>query len=488
MAKTTFLKSFLLTCVAFLFLQTEFVQAQVVIGKPILEFSQACANDSFNTFTTTFVFSPESGIGASNQFVIELSDATGSFDASETVFTSAPGAITSSPASVAFSLPIVTAGEAYKIRIRTTLPEAVSAASNSFAAYYKLQDSPFTINDLTATAIFCPGGSYLLAIDDPGTGANDSPLQYPSLTFNWMKEVTPTTSVVIGQGPTFAVSEPGVYFAETDYGSCTSDSFSNRVTVSEATSEETADATIVSSLGNPFCSEDGGTTLKTINGTSYTWFKNGTVIPGATAQTYETATSGTYSVIVSFGSCEAAGTIDLNSGDFTAAINVPEVNMLEAGDTLPVAVTTNALNPEFKWFLNDELITEATQDSYAVTAFGSYRIEITQTTGCVYTEERVFQVNEFTDPFPDVAAIPNVISPNGDGINDTWVLPLEYVSGTNTQITILERHGTEVFSTNDYLNNWPEEQLPFSAVNQVFYYLITPVDGAPKKGSITLLK
>jgi hypothetical protein len=60
--------------------------------------------------------------------------------------------------------------------------------SNTFAAYYKIQDSQFTINNFNGTATYCTGGSLVLRIDNPGTGTNDSPLKYPSLTFKWFKE------------------------------------------------------------------------------------------------------------------------------------------------------------------------------------------------------------------------------------------------------------------------------------------------------------
>jgi hypothetical protein len=259
------------------------LNGQIVIGTPNLGFSQACASDSFNSYSTTFVFSPEDELDASNQFSIELSGANGDFSDPTIVFTSAPGAITMSSEVLDFSLPETTAGENYKIRIKSSSPAATSAASASFAAYYKLQDAPFTINNLVSTGAYCTNGSYLLTIDNPGTGSNDSPLLYPSLTFNWYKETSATTSVFVAEGPTLSVNIEGTYFVETNYGSCTSDSFSNRVTITEAASGE-ADVSITSSLGNPFCPEQGLTTLSTIGGNSYLWFKDGIIIPEATGQ------------------------------------------------------------------------------------------------------------------------------------------------------------------------------------------------------------
>ena len=272
----------------------EKMNAQIVIGTPNLQFTQACANESFNTFTLNFVFSPESGINSSNQFIIEMSDSEGDFSNSNIVFTSSPGSINSSPASVDISLPLNTAGEGYKIKIKSTDPVASSASSNSFSAYYKIQDSPFTINNLNSVASYCPGGSYLLTIDNPGTGANNSPLNYPSLTFNWFKEVNSTTFIFLAQSNTLSVSEEGKYFVETNYGTCTSNSFSNRVLVSEASSGEEVSATIVSSSGNPFCAADAPTILSTVEGNSYQWYKDGISISGAINQTFETSISGTY--------------------------------------------------------------------------------------------------------------------------------------------------------------------------------------------------
>lgn len=473
-------------CVIMLAIATV-TNAQIVIGSPNLGFTQACASDSFNTYTTTFVFTPDTGLESSNQFIVELSDADGDFTNATVISTSDAGAITTSPATLNFSLPTTAAGENYRIRIKSTAPAATSSRSVAFAAYYKLQDSPFTINNLVSTGAYCTGSSYLLTIDNPGSSTNDSPLNYPSLSFKWYRETSATTSVFVAEGSTLAVDTEGTYFVETDYGSCTSESASNRVTITEASNGQ-ADTTIVSSLGNPFCPAQGLTTLTTIGGNSYQWFRDGNAIDGATNQMYQTNESGEFSVQVDLGECSASGTITLVSELFESDINVNETNTIEEGDTLTITVSDTAIDPSYEWFYNGNSITGATDSSFTASEFGNYAVIITENSGCVSAVEYQFSITEALDQFPDVTDIPNLISPNNDGINDTWMIPQQFVAGTNTSIRIFTSQGKQVFQTNDYQNNWPENDLGLTAINKVFYYIIETNDGDTRKGSITVIK
>lgn len=470
---------------ACLLVSTQITKAQVVIGSPNLGFTQACASDSFNTFSTTFAFS--GSLNASNQFFIELSDANGSFDEPTIVYTSNQNEITASPATVNFSFPEITSGENYRIRIKSNAPQAGSAPSQSFAAYYKLQDDPFTINNLVSTGAYCPGESYLLSIDNPGVGNNISPLLYPSLTFNWYKETGPTTSVFVAEGNTLSVSEEGTYFVETNYGTCTSNSFSNRVTITEATTGE-ANVTIASSLGNPFCPAQGLTTLSTIGGLDYRWFKDNIEIEGATQQMYQTDESGIFTVQVDLGDCVAVGIIELESELFESDINVPESNILEEGEILDIIVTSTANNPEYEWYFNNTLIPNENSPYFETSDPGEYKVIITETDGCEGSKTYQFTIEEAFDPFPDVAEIPNMISPNGDGINDTWTLPIQYVAGSNAEIMIMSNTGKTVYQTTNYENNWPLNNLNLSSINQIYYYIITTTNGKTKKGTITVVR
>lgn len=479
------MKNFAILNIIVLILLTfsESIHSQIVISKPNLGFSQACASPSFNTYNATFSFSPEALLGASNQFIIELSDSDGSFANAEIIHTSVAGAVTTSPGTLGFAVPTTVSGQSYKIRIKSTFPVATSTGSVDFPAYYKNQDTPFSINNLISKASYCAGGSYILTIDNPGGPDNDSPLNYPSLTFNWFKETSPTTSVFIQTSVSLSVTESGTYFVETNYGTCTSNSFSNRVVVSEASSSTTS--SINSSKGNPYCLSEGPTLLSTVNGNSYQWYQDGEAISGATSQMYETNEAGEFSVNIDLGSCMTSASIILDNTGFTSSIDVQEENVIDEGETLLATVTTSANNPEFVWFLNDTQISGANTNSHEVDQPGNYKVIVNQTTGCLASNEFIFNVGA---AFPDVTNIPNLISPNGDGFNDTWIIPQAYVNGTNTEVTIINPQGKVVLQTNDYQNNWPENQIEFTHVNPVYYYIIKPISGSTKKGSITVIK
>lgn len=476
--------------VAFLLFVAVKGSAQITIEKPTFPFTQICANASFNSFEVTFKFSPESSFTATNQFIVEMSDPSGSFSGTPlAVYTSAAGAVTTSPKMISFSVPKTIAGEKFKLRVRSTSPALTSPESNAFAAYYKLQDTPFSINNFVSTATYCVGGSFVLTIDNPGTGLNDSPLKHPTLTYKWFKETSPTTSDFVAAGPTLAVNKPGTYYVETNYGSCSSDSYSNRVTVTESLSASIA--TITSSLGNPYCPSEGPTVLTANSGVSYQWSKNNVVIAGATNQTYTTNEIGDFSVAVNNGSCSVNASINLKQMEsFVSTINVPASNSIIRDQTLAVTAKTTATNPTYKWYLDDVLLTNITTATYLVKTAGNYKVAITQSTGCVATKEHLFTVtlDDTKVDFQDVANIPNVISPNGDGINDTWQIPLEYINANKAEIIVLNGIGETVLKTNNYQNNWPDGPLDFKNVNPVYYYIITTMDGKVKKGSITVVK
>jgi gliding motility-associated-like protein len=85
-------------------------------------------------------------------------------------------------------------------------------------------------------------------------------------------------------------------------------------------------------------------------------------------------------------------------------------------------------------------------------------------------------------------SVPNSFSPNGDGINDQWVIPnlAEY---PNMNVEVYNRYGQKVFQSVGYGRPWDGtyngQPLPFGT----YYYIINLRNGfAPLTGSVTIVK
>src|SRR5690606_1816406 len=97
------------------------------------------------------------------------------------------------------------------------------------------------------------------------------------------------------------------------------------------------------------------------------------------------------------------------------------------------------------WNIDNTTLTDQNVN-YAFTQEGFYDVTLTiiNQAGCVDSVTITIQV------FSDLV-VPNVITPNHDGVNDFFeiggLLP-------NTKLTIINRWGNLIFETNDYKNDW----------------------------------
>ncbi len=450
------------------------------IGAPTPSgFTAICASSSFNTYTVQFSFTPGS-FTLGNQFNLEMSDAAGSFS-NLTPISILSSSTAVSPGNITFAVPTSTSGQTYRFRVKSTSPATTGPSSGSIAAYFRIFDNAFYINNQSSAAVFCSGGNLILSID-AATGVDPSPAALTSVKYKWFKN----NVAIPGQIATsLSVNTAGTYHVEIDYGSCSTPSSITRsqdVTVTQSVSGLTFP--INSTLANPIC-QGTPTTLSTTSGYAYQWFKDNVAIVGATTFQYTTDQSGVYYVNVNAGSCSAQSvTYAVQAIDFTATLNIPESNFVLPNETLDVEVTTNAVSPTYQWFLNSSAIIGETTNVYAATAVGDYFVRITQNGSCTVNKDLPFKLEAGSIAL----LIPNVISPNGDGINDTWKIPQEYLGNSNTSIRIISQRGEEVFKTNNYLNNWPQTPIDFKSVNPIFYYIISKPGQAEKKGSITVIR
>ncbi|MCC3160701.1 gliding motility-associated C-terminal domain-containing protein [Hymenobacter sp. 15J16-1T3B] len=91
-------------------------------------------------------------------------------------------------------------------------------------------------------------------------------------------------------------------------------------------------------------------------------------------------------------------------------------------------------------------------------------------------------------PAPDSVAFlpPNVITPNGDGLNDTFTLPNlppDFCDQRFAGVRIFSRWGNEVYRSSERTFTWPG-----GSVAGTYYYLVTYTNGRKFKGWLEVLK
>jgi PKD repeat protein len=134
----------------------------------------------------------------------------------------------------------------------------------------------------------------------------------------------------------------------------------------------------------------------------------------------------------------------------------------------------NTGNGNWIWDLgNGDSINVSNPTEYTYPQAGTYTIKIKASNG-VCDEEQTATVTV------DNVLPPNVITPNGDGLNETFVLDKANVGW---KLTIYNRWGEEVFSAADYNNDWGNKAQP-----AMYYYYLTSPDGDTCRGWIHVLQ
>lgn len=164
--------------------------------------------------------------------------------------------------------------------------------------------------------------------------------------------------------------------------------------------------------------------------------------------------------------------------DFTvkepAAVRIPQT--VNLGSTVP---------PSQQWrytYWEDSAATKVLMNPERVLKSGTYFIKATTNEGCAVIQPVDVKIEDaFIQPT-------NVFSPNGDGINDTWVIPLiEYYP--ESSIEIFTRNGQSIYQSKGYSRVWDGRSNEGKIVPVGVYYYV--IKASPKlkpfAGTITVL-
>jgi gliding motility-associated-like protein len=218
-------------------------------------------------------------------------------------------------------------------------------------------------------------------------------------------------------------------------------------------------------------------TSRDLTGEIYDWYRDGVALNQSTPS-IDVGSPGTYQLVLETSGCPLpSNELTLNSLDESIIALDPGEDIRIPEGTSRVVTATGG--DSYRW-LNSENVEISTASSVSFTEEGSYLL-IASVGGCEVSRA-------LTVTYLDTFKVPNVISVNGDGINDQWVIPNSYSGKPDVIVTIYNEKGEEVLNVNNYQNNWPTSTASFSRQNMVFYYKIRNAEKTLKQGTITVIR
>ncbi|WP_299318306.1 gliding motility-associated C-terminal domain-containing protein [uncultured Maribacter sp.] len=361
--------------------------------------SAVCAgNGGFNEYFVNITWIGTANAG--NEFILELSDASGSFTNAQTLQT-----ITDQNAvkdfDISFAIPTDTRGEGYKMRVRSTDPEKIGSESEAFNMYYMDVTSNLNISELgdgVPPGTVCSTGDVTLQVDNI---ANPETYQYI-----WFRSGTELTSET---GHTLNVTQSGMYNVYINYGPrCTGSGNTDSNIVDVTIGGSGTGIAVTAPTKTSLCSTD--TETLTIDQTdaswSYQWFKDDVEIVGATSTSYNVNASnagfeGDYAVEISgTGICnERSAVVSITNAELYTVTVENEINMvLLPTQNEVLSVSTTAVTPSYKWFRNTIEISGETNSTLTITEDGEYHAEVTQTGGACSVSSKNSDVTTVVSP------------------------------------------------------------------------------------------
>lgn len=227
-----------------------------------------------------------------------------------------------------------------------------------------------------ASASICPGGTQTLATSG-GT------------SYQWRKDGAAITGAT---GATYTAITAGTYTVLIHNGACSAlASNASVITVS------TSPAGSITPANSSIC-PGGSQVLTATGGNSYQWNRDGVVIPGATSGTYTAIQTGTYSVIISNGTCSgpAANTSTITASPSPSGSITPSSAALCPGSSQVLTATGGS---SYQWMHDGVIIQGATGASYTATGAGNYTV--------------LLSANGCTAPASNTAVIAVTAAPSG---------------------------------------------------------------------------
>ncbi len=210
--------------------------------------------------------------------------------------------------------------------------------------------------------------------------------------------------IIAGQNnSTLVATEPGTYSAIIKNGACAASAY-NTVEISRATAPKGS----ISPATGSIC-QGGSKVLTATGGTSYEWKRNGVTITGQNASTLTVTEAGTYSVIITSGTCSGPASNEsiITQESEPAGTITPTSASLCDNDSQVLTATGGT---SYEWLRNGESINGETGPTITVTTAGTYSVIVKggACSGPAANTVEVTDENSTGIRYPDIFATANV--------------------------------------------------------------------------------
>jgi gliding motility-associated-like protein len=163
------------------------------------------------------------------------------------------------------------------------------------------------------------------------------------------------------------------------------------------------------------------------------------------------------------------------------SVNAGSDKFISANETVVLNGSGNGINFSWSPLIS---ITNANTASPVVSPANSitYTLTVTSSDGCKATDEAEVKVFSKLN-------IPNAFTPNNDGLNDTWKIPLIENYGNDISVQIFNRYGQTVFYSKGYTSPWDGRFKGEPLSSGTYTYLINLGKGKqPASGFVILIR
>jgi gliding motility-associated-like protein len=116
----------------------------------------------------------------------------------------------------------------------------------------------------------------------------------------------------------------------------------------------------------------------------------------------------------------------------------------------------------------------------------NYTMTVTDANGCISTDNALVTV------IPYCIKVMNAFTPNGDGLNDRWLVTTGASCTKKIAVAIFNRYGNTVYKTDNYQNNWDGTYNGKPVADGTYYFTVTYTTITDKtifiKGDVTILR